>query len=70
MAKLYGLGNTVLFLDHVDYAAPEDINEWVQSIKRLVSDEEYRKHQEENILQAELRSWKDVAVHLGQLLGD
>ena len=56
--------------DRVDYVAPEDINEWVQSIKRLVSDEEYRKHQEENILQAELRSWKDVAAHLGQLLGD
>ena len=40
----------------------------MQSIKHAIVDEEYRKGREENISQALLRTWKDVAVHLNQLL--
>lgn len=54
--------------DLVDYVDPNNINECTQSIKRAVSDNEYRKHHEKNIAAASLRSWKDVAVHLKQLL--
>ena len=54
--------------DLVDYVDPNNINECTQSIKRAVSDSEYRKHHEKNIVAASLRSWKDVAVHLKQLL--
>ena len=54
--------------DLVDYVDPNNINECTQSIKRAVLDHEYRKHHENNIAAASLRSWKDVAVHLKQLL--
>ncbi|MCK4616651.1 MAG: glycosyltransferase, partial [Pirellulales bacterium] len=52
----------------VDYADPGNITEITQSIKRAVLDEEYRKQREKNIAQASLRSWKNVAVHLKQIL--
>ena len=52
----------------VDYVDPGNITEITQSIKRAVLDEEYRKQREKNIAQASLRSWKDVAVHLKQIL--
>lgn len=54
--------------DLVDYVDPININECTQSIKRAVLDHDYRKHHENNIAAALLRSWKDVAVHLKQLL--
>ena len=54
--------------DLVDYVDPININECTQSIKRAVLDHDYRKHHENNIAAASLRSWKDVAVHLKQLL--
>jgi glycosyltransferase involved in cell wall biosynthesis len=54
--------------DLVDYVDPNNINECTQSIKRAVLDHEYRKHHENNIAAASLRSWKDVAVHLKHLL--
>ena len=54
--------------DLVDYVDPININECTQSIKRAVLDHDYRKHHENNIAAASLRSWKDVAVHLNHLL--
>lgn len=54
--------------DLVDYVDPGNISAITQSIKRAVLDEEYRKQRENNIAQASLRSWKDVAVHLKQIL--
>ena len=54
--------------DLVDYVDPDNIYEITQSIKRAVLDEEYRKQREKNIAQASLRTWKDVALHLHQLL--
>ena len=54
--------------DLVDYVDPDNITEITQSIKRAVIDEEYRKQREKNIAQASLRTWKDVALHLHQLL--
>jgi glycosyltransferase involved in cell wall biosynthesis len=54
--------------DLVDYVDPININECTQSIKRAVLDHDYRKHHENNIAAASLRSWKDVAVHLKHLL--
>ena len=54
--------------DLVDYVDPININECTQSIKQAVLDHDYRKHHENNIAAASLRSWKDVAVHLKQLL--
>jgi glycosyltransferase involved in cell wall biosynthesis len=54
--------------DLVDYVDPNNIDDFMQSIKHAIMDEEYRKCREENISQASLRTWKDVAVHLNQLL--
>jgi glycosyltransferase involved in cell wall biosynthesis len=54
--------------DVVDYVAPENIDGWLDSIKRAVLEKEYRHLCEKNISQALLRSWKDVAVHLKQIL--
>ena len=54
----------------VDYVDPGNITEITQSIKQAVLDEKYRKQREKNIAQASLRSWKDVAGHLRQLLDD
>ena len=56
--------------DLVDYVDPNNIDECIHSIKRAILDDDYREHHEQNILQASLRSWKDVAVHLHQLLDD
>ena len=52
----------------VDYVDPSNITEITQSIKRAILEEEYRKQREKNIAQASLRTWKDVALHLNQLL--
>ena len=54
--------------DLVDYVDPNNIDDFMQSIKHAIVDEEYRKGREENISQASLRTWKDVAIHLNQLL--
>ena len=54
----------------VDYVDPSNITEITQSIKRTILDEDYRKCREKNISQATLRTWKDVALHLNQLLDD
>ena len=54
--------------DVVDYVAPENIDGWLDSIKRAILEKEYRHLCEKNISQALLRSWKDVAVHLKQIL--
>ena len=54
--------------DVVDYVAPENIDGWLDSIKRAILEKEYRHLCEKNISQALLRSWKDVAVHLKHLL--
>jgi len=54
--------------DLVDYVAPENIDGWLDSIKRAVLEKEYRHLCEKNISQALLTSWKDVAVHLKQIL--
>ena len=52
----------------VDYVDPSNITEITQSIKRTILDEDYRKQREKNIARASLRTWKDVALHLNQLL--
>ena len=51
-----------------DYVDPNNIDDFMQLIKHAIMDEEHRKCREENISQASLRTWKDVAVHLNQLL--
>ena len=52
----------------VDYVDPSNITEITQSIKRTILDEDYRKQREKNIARASLRTWKDVASHLHELI--
>ena len=54
--------------DLVDYVDPNNIDECTQSIKNAIINEDYRKHCEKNISQASLRSWRDVASHLHELI--
>ena len=54
--------------DLVDYVDPNNIDECTQSIKNAIINEDYRKHCEKNIAQASLRSWRDVASHLHELI--
>ncbi len=52
----------------VDYIEPNNIDEWVQAIKRAVLDGPYRQQREKIIAQSPLRLWKDVAADLNQVL--
>lgn len=54
--------------DLVDYVDPNNIDECTQSIKNAIINDDYRKHCEKNISQASLRSWRDVASHLHELI--
>ncbi len=52
----------------VDYIEPNNIDEWVQAIKRTILDDQYRQQREKIISQSPLRLWKDVAADLKQIL--
>jgi glycosyltransferase involved in cell wall biosynthesis len=52
----------------VDYIEPNNIDEWVQAIKRTVLADQCRQQREKIICQSPLRLWKDVAADLKQIL--
>ena len=54
----------------VDYIEPNNIDKWVQAIKKTVLDDQYRQQREKIIAQSPLRLWKDVAADLKQILAN
>ena len=54
----------------VDYIEPNNIDKWVQAIKKTVLDDQYRQQREKIIAQSPLRLWKDVAADLKQILSN
>ena len=54
--------------DLVDYIDPDDCAGMVRSLRRILNNSDYRMQKEQAIGSARLRSWKEVAGHLDQLL--
>lgn len=53
----------------VDYVDPTNVDELAAALVRAIRDPGYRREKEAAIAVAPLRSWRDVAAHLGRLIG-